>query len=284
MSPVGLVGESSGAWAGFAQLLHDGSLPEDGGLVKLESLLQYIDRYLAVHDHPDYSNALNGLQVAGPGEVLRVVTAVDASEASIRAAVAGAADLLIVHHGLFWVGLQSITGPHFKRIEALITGGVALYSCHLPLDSHAEIGNCALLARALGVELEGRFGDYKGTDIGRWGRLPEATDLEGLVARVEKAVGARVHQIPGGPDRVERVGVVTGGGGSFIGEAIALGLDAFVTGEGSHHNYFDAMEQGIHVLLGGHYATETFGVKALGTHLAERFGLESEFIDQPTGL
>ena len=252
--------------------------------MKLESLLQYIDQYLAVADHPDYSNALNGLQVAGPEDVSRVVTAVDASEASIRAAVDMEADLLIVHHGLFWVGLQPITGRHFRRIEALIAGRVALYSCHLPLDSHAEIGNCALLARALGLDLEGRFGDYEGTDIGWWGRLPEATDLDGLVARLEEAVGPPIHRIPGGPDRVERVGVVTGGGGSFIGEAVSLGLDAFVTGEGSHHNYFDATEQAIHVLFGGHYATETFGVKALGAHLAERFGLESEFIDQPTGL
>ncbi len=252
--------------------------------MKLESLLQYMDQYLAVLDHPDYSAALNGLQVAGPDEVSRVATAVDASEASIRAAVDQGAHLLIVHHGLFWDGLQPVVGRHYRRIEALIAGGVALYSCHLPLDSHAEIGNCALLGRAMGLDLEGRFGAYKGVDIGWWGRFSEPTDLDGLVERFEEAAGTSVHPIAGGPDLIERVGIITGEGGSFIREASALGLDALVTGEGSHHNYFDAMEDEIHVLFGGHYATETFGVRALGDHIAERFGLESQFIDQPTGL
>jgi dinuclear metal center YbgI/SA1388 family protein len=252
--------------------------------VKLESVLQYLDQYLRVADHPDYPTALNGLQVAGPEEVGLVVTAVDASEASIRAAVERAADLLLVHHGIFWEGLRPISGRHFRRIEALIKGEVALYSCHLPLDSHPEVGNCALLGRALGLTLEGRFGDYRGTPIGWWGRLPEPMDAYRLEGMLEGVVGSGVRAIPGGPELVERVGVVTGGGGSFIPEAVALGLDAFVTGEGSHHHYFDAVELGIHVLLGGHYATETLGVRALGDHLAERFGLETEFVDLPTGL
>lgn len=252
--------------------------------MKLESVVQYADAYLGVADHPDYPTALNGLQVSGPDEVRRIVTAVDASEASIRAAIARGADLLIVHHGLFWEGLRPISGRHFRRIEALIKGEVALYSCHLPLDSHAEVGNCALLARALGLSLEGRFGDYRDTPIGWWGRLPEPIDFDGLGSLVEGVVGSGVRVIPGGPERVETVGVVTGGGGSFIPAAVGLGLHAFVTGEGSHHNYFDAMEHGINVLLGGHYATETFGVRALGEHLAERFELEAEFVDLPTGF
>ncbi len=252
--------------------------------MQLESLLQYLDAYLAIAEHPDYPAALNGLQVAGPDEVHRVASAVDASEASIRAAAEAGADLLIVHHGLFWGGLQPITGRLHRRVSALMSNGVALYSVHLPLDSHPEVGNCALLARSLGIELEGRLGSYEDAEIGWWGRLAAPSDVEALARALGHAVGAEPRVLGGGPERVERVGVVTGGGGSFISEAAALELDAFVTGEGSHHHYFDAMELGIHVLLGGHYATETFGVRALAEHLSERFGLESIFLDQPTGL
>lgn len=252
--------------------------------MQLESLLQYVDEYLSVKEHPDYPTALNGLQVAGPDRVSLVTTAVDASAASISEAVTRGADLLIVHHGLFWGGLRPITGPLFQRVSTLIQAGTALYSCHLPLDAHPEVGNAALLGRALGLTLDGRFAAFDGAEIGWHGSLPEPMDLSALVALTQSAVGGAVHSIPGGPDRVERVGVVTGGGASFIAEAAELGLDALVTGEGPHHAHFDAMELGVHALFAGHYATETFGVRALGDHLAERFGLSCEFIDQPTGL
>jgi dinuclear metal center YbgI/SA1388 family protein len=252
--------------------------------MKLESILQYLDGYLAVPEHPDYPTALNGLQVAGPTEIDQLVVAVDASEASIAEAVEQGADLMIVHHGLFWGGLEPLTGRHFRKVRMLIEGGVALYSCHLPLDSHAEVGNCALLARELGLALKGRFGEYKGTAIGWWGSLPEPTTRSGLSAEVEKVLDTKVHVIAGGPERVESVGVVTGGGASFVQDAAAAGLDALVTGEGGHHSHFDAMELGITLLFGGHYATETFGVRALGAHLEQRFGLPWQFVDQPTGL
>lgn len=252
--------------------------------MKLESLLQYLDGYLGVSDHPDYSGALNGLQVGGPDDVGHIVAAVDASEATVDAAVARGADLLLVHHGLFWGGLQPLTGRMLRKVRPLLASDTALYSVHLPLDGHAEVGNSALLARALGISLEGRFAAYKDAPIGWWGTLDEATDADGLRARTAEVLGGSVHLIPGGPDRVERVGVVTGGGASFTAEAAELGLDALVTGEGSHHTHFDAMELGIHVLMGGHYATETFGVKALAAHLAERFELTWEFVDLPTGL
>ena len=252
--------------------------------MKLESLLQYLDGYLGVSDHPDYSVALNGLQVGQDKDLEVVATAVDASEATIHAAADVGADLLIVHHGLFWGGLQPVTGPYYRRMQALISNGVALYACHLPLDSHAEIGNCALLARSLGLTVDGRFGEYKGCEIAWHGSYPEPIDLRELTDRLAQAVGAMPHVIDGGPERVNRVGVVTGAGGSFIAEAAALGLDALVTGEGAHHHYFDAVERGIHVLLGGHYATETFGVRALGEHIAERFGLRTHFLELPTGL
>lgn len=252
--------------------------------MKLESLLQYLDEYLGVADHPDYSNALNGLQVGGPEDVRHLVAAVDASEASIGAAVDRGADLLLVHHGLFWDGLRPITGRRLRRVGPLIREGVGLYSVHLPLDAHPEVGNCALLARALGIELEGTFAGYEGVDIGWWGTLPEPLDAEGLQARCGQVLDGPAHLIPGGPPEIRRVGVVTGGGASFTAEAARRGLDALVTGEGSHHTHFDAMELGIHVLMGGHYATEVFGVQALAGHLAERFDLTWEFVDQPTGL
>lgn len=253
--------------------------------MKLEPLLQYVDEYLGVAGHPDYRTALNGLQVAGTEDIHSVVAAVDASEASIEAACELNADLMLVHHGLFWGGLEPIVGRHHRRISSLIQAGIALYSCHLPLDSHAEVGNCALLARQIGLELDGRIGQYQGVDLGWCGRLREPVSITDLSATVSDAVGGGSVQIlSGGPERIERVGVLTGAGGSFVKEAADLGLDAFVTGEGAHHTYFDAAEFGIHVLFAGHYATETFGVRALGAHLAERFQLECTFVDQPTGL
>ncbi|MDP2955961.1 MAG: Nif3-like dinuclear metal center hexameric protein [Longimicrobiales bacterium] len=253
--------------------------------MQTESLLQYLDSYLGVPDHPDYPQALNGLQVAGPVEVAKVAAAVDASEASIAAAAEAGAELLIVHHGLFWDGLRPVTGRRYRKLRGLLENGIALYSAHLPLDGHAEVGNSAVLARALGVELHGRFGDYRGAKVGWWGTLEAGLEPLALRDRLSEAVGgSAVHLVPGGPPRVEKVGVVTGGGATFIGEAVAGGLDALITGEGAHHNHFDAMEEGIHLLLAGHYATETFGVRALARHVAQRFGLAWEFLDLPTGL
>ena len=253
--------------------------------MKLEHVLQYLDGWLRVEEHPDYPNALNGLQVEGPSEITTVATAVDASEASIRAAVEIGADLMIVHHGLFWAGLEPIVGRHERRLRLLLEAGLGLYSVHLPLDSHLEVGNSALLAAALGLEVQGRLGAYAGWDIGVSGSLPEAVALEDFVTRLEGAIGGgAVKMLPGGPASVRSVGVLTGGGGSFVRESAKAGLDAYVTGEAAHHTYFDAAEFRINVLLAGHYATETFGVKAVGRHLADRFGLQAHFIDQPTGL
>jgi len=252
--------------------------------VKLESVVQYLDEYLAVARHPDYPHALNGLQVGGPDQVRHILAAVDASEASITEAIRRQGDLLIVHHGLFWDGLRPLTGRLLRRVRPLLSGEVALYSCHLPLDGHPEVGNNALLARALGIALEGRFAAYQGTEIGWHGALPTAVEPARLAALVESAVGGSVRLLAGGPARVERVGVVTGDGASVVREAASLGLHALVTGEASHHTYFDAQELGIHVVLAGHYATETFGVKALAAHLAERFELTWDFVDLPTGL
>jgi dinuclear metal center YbgI/SA1388 family protein len=243
-----------------------------------------LEEYLDVKGHPDYPGALNGLQVEGRRPIKHVVSVVDASEASIVEAIARGADILVVHHGLFWNGLEPLTGRLMRRLRPLIDADVSLWSCHLPLDGHPEVGNSALLARALELEVVGSFAPYQGANVGWYGNLAAPLDPEALRLRAEAALTGPVRALGGGPERIRSVGVVTGGGASCVADAAALGLDAFVTGEASHHTYFDARELGIHVLLGGHYATETFGVRALAGHLAERFNLTWDFVDQPTGL
>lgn len=250
--------------------------------MKLSELVAYADEYLRIEEVPDYPPALNGLQVANGGEVERIAAAVDASEASIREAVERDCDLLLVHHGLFWNGSRPVTGRRYRRLKPLFDADLAVYGAHLPLDVHPEVGNNAVLARELGIEVDGRFAEYEGEPVGFQGRLE--LRREALAARLDEVLGGRVLMIPGGPERIERVGVVTGGAASMMTDAIAAGLDAFITGEGAHHTYFDAMEGGINVFYGGHYATETWGVRAFAEHLADRFGVPWEFIDQPTGL
>jgi dinuclear metal center YbgI/SA1388 family protein len=214
--------------------------------------------------------------------VTRLAVAVDAVLATIEQAAAGGADLLLVHHGLFWDGNQPLTGRRYRRARALLDADLAVYSAHLPLDVHPEVGNNAVLARALGIEVQGSFGEYKGHPLGVWGTLE--VRRETLCARLDDLLGGRVRMIACGPERLQRVGVITGGAGDMIGAARTAGLDAFVTGEGAHHHYFDAEEGGINVLFGGHYATEVWGVRALAQHLENRFGLPWQFIDHPTGL
>lgn len=250
--------------------------------MKAEDLVAYLDGYLRTAEVPDSSRAWNGLQVEGTRDVGRIGVAVDAGERVLEDAIELGCDFLIVHHGLFWDGGLPVVGRRYRRLRRLIEAGVWLYGAHIPLDLHPEVGNSAVLARALGVEVEGSFGDYDGVEIGVRGRLE--IRREALAARLDELLGQPVRLLAGGRERVRTVGVITGAGGSMIGAAIAAGLDAFVTGEGAHHTWFDAMEGGINVYYGGHYATETWGVRALASHLAERFGLEHEFIDLPTGM
>ena len=257
-------------------------LPGMGPTMKLESILQYVDAYLGIAGFPDYPDAFNGLQVEGPEEITRIAAAVDASEATIASAADQGCDLLIVHHGLFWDGQRTVTGRRFRRLSTLLRNGIALYAAHLPLDAHHEVGNCALLARALGIDIQGGFGAFQGVEVGCMGNASESR--ESLRDKLAEVVQGEVRLIAGGPEEIERVAVVTGGGGSLIEEAARAGADAFVTGEGAHHTYFDAMEHGVNVYYAGHYATETFGVRALAAHLEERFQLPWIFIDHPTGL
>ena len=202
----------------------------------------------------------------------------DASQATIDGVAAlGGAPLLLVHHGLFLDGNLPVTGRRYRRLRALLSHDIAVYSAHLPLDAHAEVGNNAVLARRLGLELQGPFGSHRGDPIGVWGlaprrRWPRAMDSRRALKSV-LGLAAAPRLIAGGPEQVQRVGIVTGGAGTMVKEARDAGLDTFITGEGPHHTYFDAMECGVNVFHAGHYATETVGVQALAEHLGRRFGL-----------
>ena len=259
----------------------------------LSEIVRYIDEYLRVGEVPDERNAVNGLQVENAGTIGGIVAAVDASQATIDGVVAdldrdGPPPMLLVHHGLFWDGNVPLTSRRYRRVKALLDHDLPLYSAHIPLDLHPEVGNNVVLAERLGLAVEGWFGDYKGVPIGVWGHAPpRLVPRAALVADVNHALGTHeqgARLIAGGPERVARVGIITGGAGSMIAAARDAGLDTFITGEGAHYTYFDAMEWGINVIFAGHYATETLGVQALASHLAERFELEWEFHDHPTGL
>jgi len=251
-------------------------------VVRLDEVARYLDDYLCIGEVADERNALNGLQVGNSGHVRRMAAAVDACQASIEAAAQGGADLLLVHHGLFWGGLEPLVGRAYRRVAALLGHDMALYSSHVPLDRHPEVGNNAVLARRLGVDVRGKFGDCCGAPIGVWGELD--VPLAGLCARVESVLGPSVRSIPCGPERCHRVGIVTGAAQFSIREAHAAGLDTLVTGEGKHWMFFDAEELGVNVLFAGHYATETLGVQALAARLSEHFGLPWSFVDHPTGM
>lgn len=250
--------------------------------MRVDDLVRYLDDYLHIGEVADDRNALNGLQVENSGEVHSIAAAVDACQASIDAAAERGADFLLVHHGLFWAGLEPLTGRAFRRASALVRHDIAVYASHVPLDRHPEVGNNAELVRRMGMEVLGWFGDYLGATTGAWGELD--VPREALRDRLSEALGVPVRLIPTGPQRCHRVGVISGAAGSSIRQAHAAGLDTFVTGEGQHWTYFDAEEYGVNVLFGGHYATETVGVKTLAAHLSERFQLPWSFIDHPTGL
>jgi dinuclear metal center YbgI/SA1388 family protein len=248
----------------------------------LADLVRYLDQYLAIATVADAAEALNGLQVENAGTVTRIAAAVDACEATIDMAVAARADLLLVHHGLFWSGLKPATGPAFRRLAGAIRGGLAVYSSHLPLDRHPEVGNAPVLARLLGITQRGEFGVYQGQTVGVWGEADMTRDE--LATRITRELGFAPRVLGFGPERVRRIGIITGAGAAAIGEAAASSLDTYITGEGPHWSYFDAEERRINVLFAGHYATETVGVKALAAHIESKFDLPWVFLDHPTGL
>jgi dinuclear metal center YbgI/SA1388 family protein len=250
---------------------------------QLSDIVADLTRFLQATGFEDFGP--NGLQVPGAAEVHRVVTGVSAQMELFERAVELEAQLILVHHGLFWsfhpLGLDR---RRLERLRVLLEHDLSLLAYHLPLDAHPEVGNNALLAEALGCVALEPFGQYRGRAIGRLGRFPEADGIEvgELLDRVSAATGGRTPLLQGaGPERVRTIAIVSGSAADALDEAIDLGCDAFLTGEPREHVMADAREAGIHFLAAGHYATETFGVKALGERLASRFGIEHVFVDLP---
>lgn len=252
--------------------------------VSVKTLADYMESLLRVPEIRDYPAAMNGLQLTNrTGEVSRILAAVDASLTVFRHAVTlPGPSLLLVHHGMFWNGPQMLTGAAFQKLQLALDAGLAVYSAHLPLDIHPVLGNNALLAKALELESTVPFFDRKGVQTGL--RATTHLNRAELHRRMEQAVGGRVHLCPGGPDQIREVAIITGGAGSDVVALAGTGIDTFVTGEGPHWSYPAAEEAGINLFYGGHYATETFGVKALAAHLSTAFQLPWEFLDHPTGL
>lgn len=246
-----------------------------------DEILSFCDDLLDVGSFDDYGP--NGIQVPGTGEVSKVATGVSATQELLQRAIDSGAELVLTHHGLLWGSeLEALSVPMAARLRTLLCADASLAAYHLPLDAHPEIGNNALLRDALGLELDERaFGEAKGSSVGVVGRVTEPMDIGELRRRLSEAVGQDPLVFEEGPERISSVGIVTGGGAFAIHEAGRLGLSALVTGEPSEPVMGEAREYGVHFLAGGHYATETFGIRRLGELVAERFSVEHEFIDVP---
>ncbi|MEI7807967.1 MAG: Nif3-like dinuclear metal center hexameric protein [Verrucomicrobiota bacterium] len=249
--------------------------------VPLKAVVTHCDKLLRTAAIGDYEGAVNGLQVENNGVVTRLAATVDASLATVKMAIAARADLLIVHHGLFWSKSHPWTGKRLELLRLLIENNLAVYSSHLPLDAHPRLGNNAQLAAALGLKNLKPFFASHGQPIGLQTR--QKISRAELAKKLERATGARPKLIPGGAEMCGRIGIVTGGAGGDLASAAAEGVDTFITGEGPHWTYALAEELGVNVLYGGHYATETFGVKALAAELAKKFKLPWSFWIIPPG-
>ena len=229
--------------------------------------------------------SMNGLQVGRQNpEIRRVAFAVDASLQSFERAVAAGADMLVVHHGLFWGAPLAVTGDHRRRLKFLFDNDLALWASHLPLDAHPTVGNNAGLAQALGLTHLVPFGEYRGVKIGFRGVLPGPTTLDKVCELLFHGRESVLQILPFGKPEVLSVGLVSGGATQEVSDAIAEGLDLYITGDADHTIYHQALEAEINVISGGHYATETWGVRLLAAHLQKETGVSTVFVDLPTGL
>lgn len=249
--------------------------------MKRDELVAYLDGYLRIAEIKDYGP--QGLQIEGRSEVDKIVCTVDAQLPCLAAALAADADLLLVHHGIFWGGPRRIAGSYGRLVRGYLASDLNLYAAHLALDAHPEVGNNAELARRLGLEVQNWFAPVNGVNLGVIG-VTHDTKLDYLVDRFRQNVGPVKLVQAHGPRIVHKVGIISGAGIRELESAALLGCDTFLTGETSHADFYGAENLGVNVIYGGHYTTETVGVQALGEHLNERFGLQVEFIDLPTGM
>ena len=250
--------------------------------VKRTELVAYLDKFLRIEEIRDYGP--QGLQVEGRDEVRKIIGIVDAHQPCVDAALVQGADLLLVHHGIFWGPPKPLRGSYARLVRTMFDANLNLYAAHLALDAHPEVGNNAELARRLGIEVIDWWGNANGVKLAVLATAPHGTKLDYLLDRFEQHVGPVKLVQSYGPRIVHRVGILSGSGAREIEAAAAMGCDLYITGETSHAQYYDAQNLGINVLYGGHYTTETVGVQALGRHLQEKFGIAFDFIDLPTGL
>ena len=251
-------------------------------MASLSEIVSYTDRFLRIGEVGDWDNALNGLQIENSGRVTRIGAAVDVSTRVLTEARKRDVDLLIVHHGLFWSGLQPIRGAVRRQLRIAFESDMALYSAHLPLDVHPRVGNNAQFVATLGLKTARPFLEEKGQAVGL--KIRVSVERGALVRKVQQALDSPVKFFGFGPKRTRVIGIVTGAAGSEIYRVADEGIDTFITGEAPHWAAVAAEEVGVNLLLGGHYATEVFGVKALAAHLSKQFRVPWEFIDRPTGL
>jgi dinuclear metal center YbgI/SA1388 family protein len=247
----------------------------------LRDIIPYLDHLLCIHKFGDAPGAHNGLQLENSGKIEKIAAAVDACEAVIDRAAQVGHTLLLVHHGLFWGDSRHWIEATYRRFRSAISGDLAIYSAHLPLDVHPRHGNNVLLAQACGFTHCQPFLEVFGTYVGI--RVKVRLSRVDVLDRVAEAVCGGVHLAPGGPEVCRHVGIVSGSAGSKIAQAAADGIDTLITGEGAHWTYIAAEESRANLIYAGHYATETFGIRSVAKHLSEYINLPWEFIDHPTG-
>ena len=244
-------------------------------------LSHYLDSLLEINSIKDSPNAMNGLQVENTGKIEKIGLAVDLCQATIEMAVKSKCNMMFVHHGIFWGGLQTVRDQLYQKLSSMIQANLGLYSAHIPLDMHPVLGNNRTLADLIGLEHLETFGEYGGEKIGLKGQVV-ATNADELGKKLQRKLGAPVKVI--GKGKIETVGLVTGGAGDMVGQAITEKLDCYITGEGANQHFHEAIEGNCVLMLAGHYATETGGVKSVGKYINEKFNIETEFLDYPTGM
>lgn len=256
--------------------------------ISLGELARYTDSLLETQSTPDYPNAVNGVQMHNQAAIRKIAAAVDFSTRAVQGAVSSGANLLIVHHGMFWGGLEPITGSRYRRVRMLIEADIAVYASHLPLDRHPTLGNNALLAKDLGLQPSAPFARFEDTFIGLCGESDiETAAIINSAQRFAQTHGGDLRTSLVQPDRRTRKwAICTGAGASAdtLRETTAMGVDTLIVGEGPHWTAIDAEENDLVIIYAGHYATETLGVCALAQHLSTKFDLPWSFVSAPTGL
>ena len=246
----------------------------------LFEIVEFCDQRSHRLEIKDFDGALNGLQLENNGSVTKIGAAVDAGQLPFEAAIAAGIDFLICHHGMYWTPPVPLTGTDYKKFKTAMEGNLAVYGAHLPLDCHPEIGNNALLAKELGLELIGSFLNYEGNDMATIASGPEG-GRTAMGARLKELFPTTYQAIEYGSEAPKKIAILTGSGQSAVPHLQAQGIDTLVTGELRQHHFNIAQELGLNLYPCGHYATEVFGVKALADEAAKKFGIEWEFIEQP---